>query len=122
MRRTALAALLAGSLTLPAITGGTTLAANPSRTVRTVAMINRAGKYAYSPKTVTIRLGTTITFRNRSSAPHTVSTTGKYRAFDSGVKRLIRPHAKWSFTFRRRGRFAYTCLLHPYMKGTVIVR
>lgn len=78
--------------------------------------------FAYRPTTITVRAGTRVVWRNRSSQPHTVTATGKHPSFSSGTRQLINPERQWSFTFRRPGRYTYYCQLHPFMKGTVIVR
>jgi plastocyanin len=86
-------------------------------------MLNHAGynPYVFSPRTITVKVGTRVVWRNRSSADHTVTASTSPAAFDSGTARLIHPKAQWSFVFRRPGRYAYYCLLHPFMKGIVIV-
>lgn len=86
-------------------------------------MINQSGSdpYAYAPARVMVRVGTKVTWLNRSSAPHTVSSTASPPAFDSGVKHLIQPGQRWSHTFSHPGTYHYTCLIHPYMTATVVV-
>lgn len=78
--------------------------------------------YVFAPRTITVRSGTRIVWRNQTTQPHTVSQTGEHPFFDSGSQTLIAPHHDWSFVFRRPGRYSYSCLLHPFMKGTVIVK
>jgi len=94
--------------------------ATPSR----VDMKNAHGSapYVYTPKTITVRVGAKVTFRNVSSAPHTVSDTGKHHGFDSGMQHLINPGHSWSYVFHHPGTYSYKCLLHPYMLGKVIVK
>ena len=89
-----------------------------------VDMKNQHGSdpYVYTPKTITVRVGAKVVFRNVSSAPHTVSDTGKQPGFDSGVHHLINPGRSWSYVFHHPGTYKYTCLLHPYMLGKVIVK
>jgi plastocyanin len=99
-------------------------AAATSRLTRNVTMRNHKGndEFVYAPKTLTVRPGTRVVWMNRSSQPHTVTATGQYPAFDSGTQKLVAPRHSWSHIFRRAGTYHYFCLLHPYMKGTIVVR
>src|ERR1700753_260077 len=45
---------------------------------------NEIVKHAYVPVTMTVPLGTTVTWLNEDAAPHTVTTTKAPVAFDSG--------------------------------------
>jgi plastocyanin len=89
--------------------------------VKHVTMKDSSGSnpFAFSPKTIKIHVGTRVVWTNDSSAPHTV--TASNGAFDSGTQNLIKPNKSWSFVFHKVGKYKYTCVLHPYMKGTVIV-
>lgn len=70
----------------------------------------------YSPSTFQAKVDQTVTWANRDSASHTVtSTTG---AFDSGNMDV---GATWSYTFSQAGTFEYFCVYHPWMKGSVVV-
>jgi plastocyanin len=72
--------------------------------------------FSFSPATLTVKAGTTITWTNKDSVTHTIiSDTG---AFSSGN---LSNGATFSYTFANRGSFAYHCSIHPTMKGTVIV-
>lgn len=79
---------------------------------------------SYNPKTITVRVGTQITWTNSESAgiPHTV-TSGAPNApngtFDSGT---LNPGQTFQFTFNTPGTFAYYCRIHgAAMTGTVTV-
>lgn len=80
---------------------------------------------AYSPNTVTIEAGTTVTWTNDDTMLHTVTsgtsngTAGSPDGtFDSG---FLAEGATWSYTFNDAGEFPYFCTPHPWMRGTVIV-
>ncbi len=78
--------------------------------------------YAFSPTTLTIKVGTTVVWKNTTSAPHTV-TSDDGKSFDSGVNNPIAPQSgTFSFTFTQPGTYAYHCSFHPYMKATIIVQ
>lgn len=72
---------------------------------------------AFTPATITVAPGTTIRWTNKDAAGHTVtSTTG---IFDSGS---IGGDGTFSLKFDSTGTFPYYCIVHPGMKGTVIVQ
>ncbi len=75
-----------------------------------------APPFAFSPASLSIRVGTRVTFTNSSVAPHTF--TANTRAFDSGQ---IGPGRSFTFTFSGAGTFPYHCEIHMYMTGTVSV-
>lgn len=70
--------------------------------------------FRFTPATLTVPRGTTVTFTNEDGAPHTA--TGK--DFDTGELGKGRSKA---VTFDRAGTFPYICDLHQYMKGTIVV-
>ena len=72
--------------------------------------------FAFVPATVTVTVGTTVTWTNLDSVTHTV--TSETDLFDSG--NLAR-NATFSYSFTDRGTFSYFCANHPYMKGEVSV-
>lgn len=74
--------------------------------------------FAFSPATVTIKKGTTITWTNNDSADHTITKSDSKNGPNSP------PLAKgqtYSFTFKDAGIFSYVCSLHPNMTGTITV-
>lgn len=74
--------------------------------------------FAFSPKTLTIKAGTTVTWTNKDSASHTVTS-------DESKRELNSPNlgngASYSHTFNTPGTYNYHCTLHPMMKATIIV-
>jgi amicyanin len=72
--------------------------------------------YLYSPETLTVKAGTTVTWTNKDSIGHTVTT--KATLFDSG---LLGKGQSYSYTFTQAGSYEYYCIPHPYMVGKVIV-
>jgi predicted lipoprotein with Yx(FWY)xxD motif len=73
--------------------------------------------FAFSPQTVTVAPGTTVTWTNKDNVDHTVtSDTGAWP--DSGS--LATNHT-FSHTFAKAGTYAYHCALHPSMTARVIV-
>ena len=70
----------------------------------------------YSPGTLTVKRGDTVTWVNKDPFPHTVTAAG---TFDSGQ---IRANGKWKYVARKPGEYSYICTLHPNMKGTLRVQ
>jgi quinohemoprotein ethanol dehydrogenase len=77
--------------------------------------------FGFSPGTVIIPPGTTVTWTNTGQQPHsatsTVSETNAVQ-FDSGI---LDPGQSYSFTFDQPGTYSYFCVPHPFMRGTIIV-
>jgi amicyanin len=81
-----------------------------------------SGSFAFSPATLTIKTGTTVTWKNTTSVPHTV-TSDDGKSFDSGTANPIAAQTgTFSFTFTTAGTYAYHCEIHPFMKATIIVQ
>ncbi|MFN4133335.1 MAG: cupredoxin family copper-binding protein [Candidatus Hadarchaeales archaeon] len=75
--------------------------------------------FAFNPSSITINVGTAITWKNFDSVTHTVTSTGGPTSFDSGN---ISPGQTWQYIFTQAGTYTYKCTPHPYMTGTVIVQ
>jgi amicyanin len=73
--------------------------------------------FAFSPPNVTVKAGTTLTWRNRDDIPHTVKSSK--RLFGSGA---LDTDDTYSFTFNEPGTYQYFCSLHPHMTGKIIVQ
>jgi plastocyanin len=88
----------------------------PSGSQAAVSVKGGYGGFSFSPSVLTVKVGTTVTWTNTSSAPHTVtSDTGVFNGSLGGSG------ATFSFTFTRAGTFSYHCSIHPYMKATITV-
>lgn len=73
--------------------------------------------FAFSPATLTVKAGDTVVFVNDDDDAHTVTSTGG--TFDS---KGLDTNGSWEYTFKKPGKYAYFCALHPYMKGTIVVK
>jgi plastocyanin len=69
---------------------------------------------SFSPATIEVAVGDTVTFENQGQIAHTV--TGD--AFDSGS---MAPGDTFTFTASEAGSFSYVCTFHPGMQGTLEV-
>ena len=74
--------------------------------------------FKYKPKTVQITAGTKVSFTNKDSATHT-ATSKPQGSFDT--KDIEQGKTK-TVTFKKPGTFAYYCVYHAFMKGTVKVQ
>ena len=72
--------------------------------------------FSFTPATITVTAGTTVSWINRDDIPHTVASDGK--EFKS---KALDTDEKFSYTFSKAGTYAYFCSLHPKMTGKVIV-
>ncbi len=72
--------------------------------------------FQFSPATITIHVGDTITWTNNGPTAHTA--TASDHSFDTGT---LQKGQSASHTFTTAGTFAYICTLHPFMHGTVVV-
>ena len=73
--------------------------------------------FTFSPSTITVPKGATVTWTNMDDVAHTVtSDDGK---FDSGS---VTKGQTYSHTFTEAGTFAYHCTPHPNMKASVVVK
>jgi plastocyanin len=70
----------------------------------------------YAPSAITVAEGQTITWRNETLGPHTVTSTSEL--FNSG---RIEGGTSYSLKFSNAGTFDYYCTVHPTMKGVVTV-
>jgi plastocyanin len=71
--------------------------------------------FAFSPETLEVRAGETVTWSNQDGAPHVIALK------DGRASDTLMPGQSYSINFERTGTFDYTCSLHPYMAGRVVV-
>lgn len=92
---------------------GAMSASMPTATAEAVAIED----FEFSPPSVEVGIGTTVTWTNGGSSQHTATATDG--SFDSGV---LSQGDSFSHTFDTAGTFDYLCTVHPNMKGTISVR
>ena len=73
--------------------------------------------FAFSPKTVTVSAGSSVTWRNRDDVPH------KIQSADNRFKGspLLDTKGVYSVDFKQSGEYPYFCSLHPVMQGKIVV-
>lgn len=103
----AMVMLFAGSPTAKANTG------QPSSAKAEVKIDN----FSFGPQTVTVPVGTTVTWTNHDDVPHTVvSTDGVFKSKAQDTD------DKFSYTFTKAGTYSYFCSIHPKMTGHIVVQ
>jgi plastocyanin/mono/diheme cytochrome c family protein len=91
----------------------------------------------FAPTNVKVKVGTTITWVNKSTTPHTVtamvgenpaSETPASQIFDSGVSKLLLPGQHFSYTvtpaaynFNKDHAVLYYCQIHPSMVAELTI-
>jgi plastocyanin len=75
--------------------------------------------FAFAPREITVAAGTRVTWVNRDDSPHTVTSTARPKAFDSGA---MDTDDTFAFVFAAPGTYEYFCAVHPGMTGKVIVK
>jgi plastocyanin len=97
----------ATTTTVSAPPGGARKASSTSVTVQ---------DFSFTPSSVTINVGDTVTWHNSGQAPHNASADdGSFRTPD------LNNGQSASHTFDSAGTFSYICTIHPNMHGTVRV-
>ena len=76
--------------------------------------------FMFSPVTLTVAPGATVTVRNEDSVTHTLTDKANSSLFGTG-----NIAAGQSITFhapKQAGNYTYICEIHQYMTGTLVVR
>jgi plastocyanin len=93
--------------------GGLLVAGPANAATKTVDIFSSS----FSPKSVTIVQGDTVTWVNRDSANHQIlADKGQF------VSPILRPKQAYSFTFQAAGTYPYKDELHPRIAGTIVVK
>ncbi|MEM8873406.1 MAG: cupredoxin domain-containing protein [Planctomycetota bacterium] len=71
----------------------------------------------FTPGTVSIKAGESVTWKNNDTRDYTVTSTSG--AFDSGP---LKPGKSYTHTFTTSGTYPYGSKLHPRMTGRVVVK
>ena len=73
--------------------------------------------FSFTPQTLTVHPGTTVTWVNKDDVPHTVTSTDK-----KFKPRALDTDERFAFTFSAPGTYSYFCSIHPHMAGKIIVQ
>lgn len=80
----------------------------------TVAITN----FAFSPASLSVKVGTKVTWTNKDGDAHTVTSTGSGGPLNSPA---MATSDTFSYTFTTAGTFNYLCTIHPFMTAVVTV-
>lgn len=73
--------------------------------------------FSFSPMTLEVKPGATITWVNKDDIPHVVaSTTSLFKS------RALDTDGTFTFTFSEPGTYEYYCSVHPKMTGKIVVK
>ena len=92
-------------------------ASSAAQAPKTAGTAVSAQDNSFSPGTLKVRVGDTVTFTNDGAIDHTVTATSGAK-FDSGS---LAPGAAFKFTAEKAGTVSYVCTFHPGMQGTIEV-
>jgi plastocyanin len=97
------------------LAGSTSLRASDQSSAVNAAV--KIDNFVFGPQTLTVSVGTTVTWTNSDDIPHTsVSTDGVFKS------KVLDTDEKFSYTFTKAGTYPYYCTIHPKMTGKVVVQ
>src|SRR6202034_4703906 len=97
------------------LAGSFSVAANAE--LSAAAAVVKIDNFVFGPQTLTVPVGTTVTWTNNDDIPHTsVSTEGVFKS------KVLDTDEKFSYTFTKAGTYAYYCTIHPKMTGQIVVQ
>jgi plastocyanin len=73
--------------------------------------------FMFMPATLTVAVGTTVTWKFDDSTQHTVTAADK-----SFASPPMAGGQTYTHTFTAAGTVAYHCSIHPFMTGTIVVK
>ncbi|HYU50993.1 MAG TPA: plastocyanin/azurin family copper-binding protein [Candidatus Limnocylindria bacterium] len=116
--------LIAASLAIGACSGSSTPVATAAPASAAPSSAGGGGgasavtiqNLAFNPPTLTVKVGTEVTWTNQDSAAHTVT-------FDTGgaTSDNLAQGATYKQTFSSAGTLAYHCKIHAFMTATITV-
>jgi amicyanin len=112
MMRSAVAAAMLGAVIGTGLAGGI-IVARAQNAATAISIDN----FTFTPATVTIKAGTTVTWSNKDDIPHGIAATGNAFA----KSKTLDTDDSYSFTFTTPGTYQYFCYIHPHMTGKIVV-
>jgi plastocyanin len=87
----------------------------PVRAIKTEVAID---DFSFSPNTLTLSAGATVTWTNHDKVPHVVSSA------DNQFKKstVLKTGESFSHTFVTKGTHSYLCSIHPRMTGKIVIK
>lgn len=74
--------------------------------------------FAFAPAALVVKAGTTVTWTNKDTDDHTVTSQGSGGPLQSSP---LGTGQSYSYTFTKPGTYSYYCTIHPFMTATVTV-
>jgi plastocyanin len=102
-----------GGASSPASTATTASGSAPAASGSTVEINN----FMFMPMTLTVAVGTTVTWKFDDSTDHTVAADDK-----SFTSPPLGKGKTYTHTFNTAGTVKYHCSIHPFMTGTITVQ
>jgi len=93
------------------------LAASPDDKPAASATV-KIDNFSFGPATITIPVGSTVTWTNNDDVPHVVSSDDN-KMFKS---KALDTDDHFSFTFTKPGTYNYYCAIHPKMTAKIVVQ
>jgi len=109
---------IAGNHTLAVVDSSLAMGSTARAALRNTANAAevKIDNFSFAPKSLNVKLGTSVTWTNRDDIPHNVVSTEK--KFSSPV---LDTDQSFSFRFQQPGSYPYFCKIHPMMTGTIVV-
>ena len=76
---------------------------------------------AFQPASLTVKKGTTVTWTNKDSYPHTITSGISPDPNGTFNSNNVVANQTFSFKFDNTGSFDYFCMIHTQMKAKIIV-
>jgi plastocyanin len=112
MMRSAFVAAVLGAVVGSGLAGGV-LVARAASPATAISIDN----FTFTPQSLTVKAGTTVTWTNKDDIPHGIAATNN--AFKRS--QALDTDDSFSFTFTTPGSYQYFCYVHPHMTGTIVV-
>jgi len=92
------------------------LCCTPMETPKTSSVEVLLDQFAFSPEIIKISAGTVVIWKNKDSTGHTI--TAEDGSFSSGT---MNEGGEFKVRFIRPGTYSYTCDMHSFMSGKIVV-
>ncbi len=114
MLRPVIASTALGAVVGSVLAAGVLLARAEGPAAAAVSIDN----FTFSPPSLTVKAGTTVTWTNRDDIPHGIASSNNAFARSKAMD----TDDSYSFTFTTPGTYQYFCYVHPHMVGPIVVQ
>ncbi len=101
----------------PNMMGGYGSAQSPANATPVAGNSVTIQNFTFQPANLQVKVGTTVTWTNQDTAPHTVT----FRDSSLTSSGTLQKGGVYTYTFTKVDTFAYYCQFHPYMIAQVVV-